>query len=88
MSTTRVPPTPCPVCTSLNDAATGTDHNDPPRPGDLTICVTCGAILEFDDHLRTVVASQATLDEMDDEDRQRLQRAAKAVSRMSSTRES
>lgn len=44
---------PCPHCGhALNHCADLGGSDEPPRPGDLSLCVQCGNILEFDDTLR------------------------------------
>lgn len=48
-----IPASPCLNCGSLLDAATQPD--DPslqPKPGELTMCTYCGAILVFDEEMR------------------------------------
>jgi hypothetical protein len=46
--TTRTPKCCCLNCGALLEAATG---NGRPRPGDLTACLQCGAVMLFDDDL-------------------------------------
>lgn len=46
-----MPPTKCPVCTKVLDAATSTTGNHKPGPGDVTICIYCQTWLRFTDDL-------------------------------------
>ncbi len=50
MKTTELAPTPCPKCGAPNDRATSADQ-ETPKPGDVSLCATCGAFLVFDDKL-------------------------------------
>lgn len=53
-----IPPSPCPNCGKVLDAATGVDKrrrpNDRmvPRPGNVSVCISCGHICVFDKKLR------------------------------------
>jgi hypothetical protein len=50
----RVPPSPCLSCGKINDAATVIDEKRleaKPRPGCVTVCLTCGHIMVFTDDL-------------------------------------
>lgn len=62
----RMPLCACPVCLASLDAATDpTGANAVPGPGDLTICLHCTAVLQFDAArlpLRMDAAAMATLD--------------------------
>lgn len=42
----------CCACNKLIDAATSADgDSEPPGPGDITICVYCGEVLEYQDNM-------------------------------------
>ena len=42
----------CPVCETKLNAATNIDGElEPPKPHDVSICITCMALLEYDDDL-------------------------------------
>jgi hypothetical protein len=49
---TRTPESHCLNCGYKLDAATGVNHDDRPRPGNLLICFRCGAVMKFDDGLK------------------------------------
>lgn len=51
-----LPEQPCPACGKLLDAANGED-NVAPEPGNLTVCIHCAAILEFDAGLKLLPLS-------------------------------
>ena len=38
-----VPESACPSCGYLFDRASGVDHSSVPHPGDVTVCIRCGA---------------------------------------------
>ena len=50
-TTTRTKPAPCWSCGNTNDAVTGNDGSSP-SPGDVALCIRCGALSVFDDALR------------------------------------
>lgn len=37
----------CPVCNSQLDAVTGITKDVKPKPGDITLCLYCGEVMEF-----------------------------------------
>lgn len=51
MNTTELSPRPCPQCGAPNNMATGVGHDRPPKPGDVSLCCGCGAILMFNNDL-------------------------------------
>lgn len=79
----KVPPSACPKCGDVHDAATASDLSDEaPEPGDFTICVNCGSINRFDDDLHVQFVDQEALDSLDDETRAAVLHAVRAVERM------
>lgn len=53
---------PCPKCGSPNDAATSCDETDReqnvrPRPGDISVCIRCASILQFQEDLTVKIIS-------------------------------
>jgi hypothetical protein len=40
--------TECPCCGKQNTATTGANTSEPPKPGDVIVCIGCGAINQFD----------------------------------------
>lgn len=50
--TTRTPESHCLICGYKLDAATGLGHDEGPRPGSITICFRCGAVMKLDDELK------------------------------------
>jgi hypothetical protein len=59
---TKIIPSPCPSCGVVLDAATHTDEDKNPKPGDLCLCINCGNWQQFDKDLRRIPASQELLD--------------------------
>ena len=66
MNSTKMKPSPCPTCGGIMDGATQI-HNRPvePKPGDITICLHCGALNQYDDDLKIVTADPSVLNELD-----------------------
>lgn len=51
-NTTRLPADYCPWCGYLIDAASPLEGKATPKPDDITICLSCGSILQFDFNLK------------------------------------
>lgn len=52
----------CPVCGYNPDCASPADRSHArPKPGDLSLCLKCGEVLEFDDAMIARLATVATL---------------------------
>jgi len=49
--THKMPKRCCPICGAAHDAATNLDSGSIPKPGDLTICISCGYVMAFTDDL-------------------------------------
>lgn len=47
-----MPPSVCPVCGRRADAATSLRGDFEPASGDLSLCISCGAVLKFDAELQ------------------------------------
>ena len=52
MRTTRLPPSLCPHCGYAMDAASALRADAVPEPGDWTVCLACGGVMQFDASLR------------------------------------
>jgi hypothetical protein len=65
--TTRLKPCPCPNCGYGLDAATAAFEDVRPKPGDLTVCIKCAALLEFTDGMGYAPANtlQLSLDTLE-----------------------
>jgi hypothetical protein len=61
--TTETPECRCLNCRALLGAVTGVNNNERPEPGNLTICLRCGAVMLIADDL---TARGLTEREMDD----------------------
>lgn len=47
-SVIKLPGSPkCPVCAKTLNGAAAVGHDSAPEPGDVTICIGCGTVLEF-----------------------------------------
>lgn len=70
----------CPVCFHRLDAATDARFEGArPKPGDLSICISCTTVLKFDDALRHVLLTNEELASLDPEMRAELQRVRSAI---------
>lgn len=55
----RTSPVPCPVCFTRLDSAASLDSDNPPAPGDFTVCLECSSVLRYDAVLGVVASSLA-----------------------------
>lgn len=62
--TTRLPASKCPECGEKVDAATHVSSMEMPSPGDVSLCLYCGALLEYDALLHSVPMRDATRRDM------------------------
>lgn len=53
---THTPLSSCPACGTELDAAGGSDKAGQPKPGDLSVCINCATILQFDEQLHLHLA--------------------------------
>lgn len=64
MNTTLVEPTRCKTCYHKIDAVTSAGHKSKPQKNDLSICLNCGTISSFDEHLDLVPLSDDDIDKL------------------------
>lgn len=61
----KVPPSECPACGKVNDRASGALKGKcldvAPSPGDLSVCIGCGAVVEFGPQLQLTLVPQDRL---------------------------
>jgi hypothetical protein len=51
---------PCPECETLLDSATSVAGDDAtPKPGDITLCIYCGMLLEFTESGLKLISDEA-----------------------------
>lgn len=62
--TVRTPACACPKCRHTLDAATDPEGIAAPKPNDVSVCIWCGEILQFDENLKLSSATQAVLEEL------------------------
>lgn len=65
-------PEPCPSCGTTLNASTGA-LGAQPRPGDLSVCMSCAAFLQFDASMRRELLSPEAFDELPADVREQLQ---------------
>jgi hypothetical protein len=58
--TTRLPECHCPNCDRKLSAASSPKELALPKPGDISVCVYCGELLEYDSDLHSIRLSAAT----------------------------
>jgi hypothetical protein len=54
----------CLQCLKVLDAATGVDHDDVPKVGDITICAYCATVGKFDENMSLREISVEELEEI------------------------
>jgi hypothetical protein len=69
----------CPSCDAKIDAATGTDHNELPKEGDISICLYCGKILTFNKDIKVVGISDQQYTELDFDTKREILRLQKII---------
>lgn len=69
----------CPSCRHTLPLACGIDHEDEPKPGDLTLCIRCAAYLQFDDDLQLEIFPEVELLDLPDDTRLLLVRGRQAI---------
>ena len=74
-----LPQSKCPTCGYEMDSATGTTHDEDPRPGDLTVCLNCGEMLQFNDIMVAKSLPVGLLDQLPSETREELFRAVNLI---------
>lgn len=57
-------PTVCPGCRQQLNATSDPKGRGAPRPRDVTMCVGCGTLLQFDDRLRLSVMTPELLEQL------------------------
>lgn len=76
MSLIAIAPSNCPTCGKHCDGLANATR--PPRPRDLTVCVFCSDVLEFDVELRL---RDADLSDLDDDTRIEIERVQTVIQR-------
>lgn len=64
MSTHRIGESRCLDCGKVLDAASNAIGDGLPKPGDITICLDCGHIMVFDEHLKVRIPNDQEMFEM------------------------
>jgi hypothetical protein len=58
--TTRLEPDSCPCCGHILDAASNLDYHTP-KVGDLTVCINCQSVCDWDENMRLRLLSAAQI---------------------------
>ena len=64
MKTTRIPESNCPTCNHKLNAVSDCINQNVPKPGDISMCIKCGQMLEFSDDLTQIHIKPKTLEEL------------------------
>jgi hypothetical protein len=78
----RVPASTCPQCNYEMDGATCSTGNHAPRPGDVSVCIQCASILEFDPDLSLRAAGPKLLASLDPDARAHLETIVAAIRKL------
>jgi hypothetical protein len=54
----RMPPSPCPKCTTVLDGAGDPLGRNAPKPGDFTVCLFCAEVLQYDRQMQLQIATR------------------------------
>jgi hypothetical protein len=76
----------CPVCSYRFDAATLIEGDGPPEPENLTLCIKCGSVLQWDYAMRLRKLTAQELRELSTETFQLLARAQRTLSTIKAER--
>lgn len=63
----RLPKSSCPLCGKKLDAASDADGEERPSPGDVTLCIGCGTVFEYDGEMKLRVMTEAELSALEEE---------------------
>jgi hypothetical protein len=63
--THRTPETECPNCGYKLDAVGNFEGDSAPKPGDASMCINCGELLEFDKDMLCIPMSDGLRDELE-----------------------
>jgi hypothetical protein len=79
----RVPPSRCPDCDRVQDAAGDVyGHGEAPKPGDVTVCLDCAAVLQFGPRMELVRVTRREYRRLPRDTRDQLDRIRSAILRM------
>lgn len=79
MKTHRTEASECPKCFKRLDTATGIDHMFSPKPGDVSVCVSCSTVLIFEERNQVRIATEDDYESFDDELKASLDKALAIV---------
>ncbi len=60
----QIPLSQCPCCGHPQEVATSPDGKQAPEPGDISICLACSTVNQFDESLKIVPVSKEILKEI------------------------
>jgi hypothetical protein len=86
MNTHHTPTSFCLKCGHTVDAASNIVGGGKPKPGDITICLNCSALLQFDAQLRLMLTDEAQMmREMKPRQRAKVEHARQIIQRLGPT---
>jgi hypothetical protein len=74
-----IPSDRCPICAYEFDAASGMTHDARPKPGDVSLCIKCGEVLEFASDMRVRQASLETMLSLPDDAKAQVDKMQKII---------
>ena len=69
----------CPYCGHFLDDATGTQDKQTPEPRDLSVCIGCGGVLQYDDDLLPCVVTDVTWEAVPKDLREHIEKVVEAI---------
>lgn len=83
----RLPLSPCPKCGYKNDAATlcdefVTDENSRPRPDDISVCLGCATVLQFNSDMTTRTVELDDIPGIDDDTKFQVRRIQQTMRKL------
>jgi len=79
MTAHRLPESECPSCGYRVDAASGISTDEAPKPGDVTLCMKCGQVMQFTATLGVRGVQPASIPGIDRATMRNIRRAQRAI---------
>lgn len=76
-----LPESACPFCGHKMDHAFSTQTDNPPTPGDFSLCIRCGRVLRFAEDMTLLKVEREEMETLDTETLLELERASDLIKR-------